>query len=53
MADNDYFSHTSLDGRSGIDRYLDIKKVSWRQWGENISAGRMYGVDSYYNSYMT
>jgi len=47
MADNDYFSHTSLDGRSGIDRYLDIKKVSWRQWGENISAGRMYGVDSF------
>lgn len=47
MADNNYFSHISLDGRSPIDRYLDIKKVSWIQFGENIYAGRAYGIDSF------
>lgn len=47
MADQNYFSHTSLDGKEPIDRYLDIKKVNYRSWGENISAGRNYGIDNF------
>mgnify|MGYP001012667035 CR=1 FL=1 len=47
MADQNYFSHTSLDGRQPIDRYLDIEKINYRSWGENISAGRNYGIDSF------
>lgn len=47
MADNNYFSHTSLDGRNAIDRYSNINEVSWKQWGENISAGRAFGLDSF------
>lgn len=39
MANNDYFSHTSLDGRSAGDRITDAG-YSWRTYGENIAAGQ-------------
>lgn len=38
MAANDYFSHTSLDGRSPWDR-MSAQGISWRLCGENIIAG--------------
>lgn len=38
MALNDYFSHTSLDGRSMADR-IDATGYAWRNIGENIAAG--------------
>lgn len=46
MADRDYFSHTSLDGRSPGDR-LTAAGVQWRRYGENIAAGRRTGIDTY------
>lgn len=39
MANNDYFSHTSLDGRNPGDRITDAG-YSWRTYGENIAAGQ-------------
>jgi len=45
MADKNYFSHISPDGRSALDRYLEINNVPWELYGENISAGRAYGID--------
>lgn len=38
MANNDYFSHTSLDGSSMSDR-IDRQGYSWRRLAENIAAG--------------
>lgn len=38
MATQDYFSHTSLDGRSMADR-IDATGYDWRNLGENIAAG--------------
>ena len=38
MADNDYFSHTGLDGSSPGDR-ITAAGYSWRAYGENIAAG--------------
>lgn len=38
MADNDYFSHTSLDGRSFVDRIVAAGYV-YSTLGENIAAG--------------
>lgn len=38
MADNDYFSHDSLDGRSMVDR-INASGYSWSTIGENIAAG--------------
>jgi uncharacterized protein YkwD len=38
MADNDYFSHTSLDGRTLADR-VNATGYSWSSLGENIAAG--------------
>jgi uncharacterized protein YkwD len=38
MADNDYFSHDSLDGRSMVDR-VNAAGYAWSALGENIAAG--------------
>ena len=38
MADNDYFSHTGLDGSSPGDR-ITAAGYQWRTYGENIAAG--------------
>ncbi len=38
MAQNDFFSHTSLDGRQLTDR-VDATGYRWQSLGENISAG--------------
>ncbi len=38
MAANDYFSHTSADGRSMVDR-VDATGYAWSSLGENIAAG--------------
>ena len=38
MAAQDYFSHTSIDGRSPADR-IDATGYDWQTWGENIAAG--------------
>ncbi|MEJ2620604.1 MAG: Ig-like domain-containing protein [Candidatus Thiodiazotropha sp.] len=38
MADNDYFSHTGLDGSSAGDR-ITATGYSWRAYAENIAAG--------------
>jgi len=39
MCDQDYFSHTGLDGRSPFDRMRD-QGVSYRTAGENIAMGQ-------------
>jgi uncharacterized protein YkwD len=39
MAENDYFSHTSLDGRSFSDRIRDAGYTEGGYMGENIAAG--------------
>lgn len=39
MHDNDYFSHTSLDGRSASDRAADAGLTDAGWVGENIAAG--------------
>ena len=38
MADNNYFSHDSLDGRSMVDR-INATGYTWSTVGENIAAG--------------
>lgn len=38
MADNDYFSHTSLDGRT-VGTRVSAAGYSWSSVGENIAAG--------------
>jgi uncharacterized protein YkwD len=38
MADKDYFSHDSQDGRSMVDR-INATGYSWSTVGENIAAG--------------
>lgn len=47
MADSDYFSHTSQDGRVPYDRYRAVNERHLTAWGENIAAGRIYGIDSF------
>lgn len=44
MANNNYFSHTGLDGRSPAQRVL-AAGYSYRRMGENIAAGQS-SVDS-------
>jgi uncharacterized protein YkwD len=39
MVENDYFSHTGLDGSSPRDR-MDAAGFEGRGWAENIAAGR-------------
>ena len=46
MADNNYFSHDSQDGRKFYER-LQSQGVSYRSCGENISAGRALGFMAY------
>jgi uncharacterized protein YkwD len=38
MANNNYFSHTGLDGSSAGDR-ITRAGYAWSTWGENIAAG--------------
>ena len=38
MAANNYFSHTSLDGRTFVDR-INATGYAWSTIGENIAAG--------------
>lgn len=38
MADNNYFSHTSLDGRT-LGQRVTAEGYNWRAVGENIAAG--------------
>ena len=38
MANNDYFNHTGLDGRSAGQRITDAG-YTWNSWSENIAAG--------------
>jgi uncharacterized protein YkwD len=50
MADNNYFSHDSRDGRSMVDR-INATGYTWSTIGENIAAG--YGsVQSTVNGWM-
>ena len=44
MVDNDYFSHTSLNGNSFSDR-MNIADISWRSAGENIAMGSITAED--------
>jgi uncharacterized protein YkwD len=39
MARKNYFSHTSLDGRTAVQR-MKAAGFSGRMWGENIAAGQ-------------
>ncbi len=50
MAANDYFSHTSADGRSMADR-VDATGYAWSSLGENIAAGYAT-VDSVIDGWM-
>ena len=47
MATNNFFSHTSLDKRTMIDRYVELTPRKWTACGENISAGRSYGIEAF------
>ena len=44
MVDNDYFSHSSLNGNSFSDR-MNIADISWRSAGENIAMGSITAED--------
>ena len=50
MADNNYFSHDSLDGRSMADR-INATGYTWSTIGENIAAG-YNSVQSVVNGWM-
>jgi uncharacterized protein YkwD len=50
MADNNYFSHDSLDGRSMVDR-INATGYTWSTIGENIAAG-YNGVQSVVSGWM-
>jgi uncharacterized protein YkwD len=50
MADQNYFSHTSLDGRSMTDR-INATGYSWSTIGENIAAG-YYSMQSVVDGWM-
>ena len=39
MADKNYFSHTSLDGRTFVNRIVAAAYTGYRALGENIAAG--------------
>ena len=40
MAEEDFFSHTGLDGSSPGDRIEDAGYTNWSTWAENIAAGQ-------------
>ena len=46
MADNNYFAHDSLDGRTPWDR-MRAQGVTYNGAGENISAGTATGIGAY------
>lgn len=46
MADKNYFSHTNLQGLSPWQRYENNKGKN-KGSGENISAGRSFGIDAF------
>lgn len=46
MADNNYFSHTNLDGLSSWQRYTNRGGGTYSSFAENISAERMSGLDA-------
>ena len=48
MAREGYFSHTSQDGRSPVDRYLAVRQADWKACGENIAGGMKTGVDNFH-----
>lgn len=50
MADNDYFSHTGLDGSSPGDR-ITAAGYPWRTYGENIAAG-YFNADDVINAWL-
>ncbi len=50
MADNNYFSHTSLDGSTVIDR-IRAEGYDARGWGENI-AGRQQDQETAFDGWM-
>jgi uncharacterized protein YkwD len=50
MAANDYFSHTSADGRTMVDR-VNATGYAWSSLGENIAAGYAT-VDSVIDGWM-
>jgi uncharacterized protein YkwD len=50
MADNNYFSHDSLDGRTMVDR-INATGYTWSTIGENIAAGYS-SVQSTVNGWM-
>ncbi|WP_231746956.1 CAP domain-containing protein [Lentibacillus sp. JNUCC-1] len=43
MAENDYFSHTNLDGQSPFDRMRE-DNIQFRMAGENLAAGQVSSV---------
>jgi uncharacterized protein YkwD len=47
LATNNYFSHTSLDGRLFSDR-ITAQEIDWQLCAENLFAGSTSGFDSYY-----
>ncbi len=46
MADQNYFEHDSLDGRSPWAR-MEAQGIRWSRVAENIAAGHSDGVDAY------
>ena len=50
MATQNYFSHTSADGRSMSDR-INATGFSWSSLGENIAAGQV-GIDAVIDGWM-
>lgn len=47
MAEQNYFSHTGLDGSQPHERYYNIGGTSYGAYGENISAGRSTGIANF------
>ncbi len=47
MADKNYFNHTNLEGLSPWDRYKNNGGQKASGSGENISAGRLLGIDAF------
>jgi len=46
MAEQDYFSHIGLDGRSPVDR-MHAQGISFQNAAENITSGSDLGIDAY------
>lgn len=47
MAKQDYFAHVSLDGKQPHERYYANGGTSYHSYGENIAAGRAFGIDNF------